>query len=111
MVTLKDAISRLHSSTITLVEEMTQLRLHVSTQKDFVDNHKAKIAKQARLIKDFVEKEDADLSSEVEELRTKLTSLQAEYSSLEKEHSTAVRKLGILSTRHTTLISETSLWE
>ena len=110
-VTLKDAISKLHASTITLVEEMTQLRLYVSTQKDVVDTHKAKVAKQARLIKDSVAKEDADLSTEVEELRTKLASLQAEYASLEKEHSTAVTKLGVLSTRHTTLISETSLWE
>ena len=54
---------------------MTQLRLHVSTQKDVVDTHKAKIAKQARLVKNFDEKEDADLSTEAEELQDKLTSL------------------------------------
>ena len=99
-VSLKDAISKLHTSTITLVDEMTQLRIHVSTQKDIVDTHKAKVAKQARLIKESVAKEDADLSTEVEELRTTLASLQAEYASLEKEHSTAVTKLGVLSTRH-----------
>ena len=62
-VTLKDAISKLHASTITLVEEMTQLRLYVSTQKDVVDTHKAKVAKQARLIKESVATEDADLCS------------------------------------------------
>jgi hypothetical protein len=62
-VTLKDAISQLRSSTITVVEEMTQLRLHVSTQKDVVDTHKAKVTKQARLVKDFHMKEDADLDT------------------------------------------------
>jgi hypothetical protein len=62
-VTLKDAISQLRTSTITVVEEMTQLRLHVSTQKDVVDTHKAKVTKQAKLVKDFHEKEDADLGT------------------------------------------------
>jgi hypothetical protein len=52
------------------------------------------------------------LGTEAEDLQEKLTSLQAEYSFfLEKPHSSAVTKLGALSNRHTTLISETSLWE
>ena len=63
---------------------MTQLRFHVSTQKDAVDTHKAKVTKQAKLVKDFHQKEDADLGTEAEELQEKLTSLQAEYTSLEK---------------------------
>jgi hypothetical protein len=64
----KDAISQLRASIITVVEEMTQLRFHVSTQKDAVDTHKAKVTKRAKLVKDFHQKEDADLGTEAEEL-------------------------------------------
>jgi hypothetical protein len=65
-VALKKAIPLLKESTATLAEDITQLKLSVSTQRETVDIHEAKVTKQAQLIKDSSNDEDADLTTPVE---------------------------------------------
>jgi hypothetical protein len=51
-VALKNAFPLLKESTAILAEEITQLKLSASIQRDTVDTHKAKVTKQTQLIKD-----------------------------------------------------------
>jgi hypothetical protein len=66
-----------------LTEEITQLKLSVSIQRDTVDIHKDKVLKQAQLSKDSSNDEDADLTTPVEELQETLHILKGEYVTLD----------------------------
>jgi hypothetical protein len=59
------------------------LKLSVSIQRDTADTHKAKVVKQAQLIKDSSNDEDADLTTPVEELQEKLQIHKGEYVTLD----------------------------
>ena len=76
-----------------------------------MDIHKAKVTKQAQLIKDSSNNVDADLTTQVEELQEILQKLKEEYVTLDKAYKTDVTKLDILITRHSILVSKTTLWE
>jgi hypothetical protein len=68
-----------------VAEEITQLKLSVLTQRDTVDIHKAKVTKQAQLIKDdSFNNEDADLTTQVEELQETLQTVRHSRQSLQK---------------------------
>ena len=66
-----------------MAEDITQLKLSVSTQRETVDIHEAKVTKQAQLIKDSSNDEDADLTTQVEELQGTLQILKGEYVTLD----------------------------
>jgi hypothetical protein len=56
--------------------EIFQLKITVSTQKDAVDIHKAKVNKQDKLVREASNSEDADLTTQVDDLKAELTKLQ-----------------------------------
>ena len=74
-VVLQNAIPLLHISTISVANEITQLKLSVSTLKDTVDIHKAKVTKHEKPIRDSSNTEDTVLTTQVEELQEGLTTL------------------------------------
>jgi hypothetical protein len=93
-VALNKAIPLLNISKATLEHEISQIQNTISSQKDSVDIHKAKLKKQGKLIN-----EDADLTTQVDDLRVQFDKLQE------------VQKLGVLTTQSSVLTSETTLWE
>ena len=110
-VALKDAFPILKESAKQLTIEIAQLKFSVSTQRDTVDIHRAKILKQVNLIKDSSNDEDADLNAPVEELQGTLSTLQEEYATLESTYKQDLTKLDVFSNRLSILIKETTLWE
>jgi hypothetical protein len=76
-----------------------------------VDTQKAKVAKQAQLIKDSSNDEDADLFTPVEELHDTLQILKGEHVTLDAAYKQDLTKLDVLINRLSTLFSETTLWE
>jgi hypothetical protein len=76
-----------------------------------VDIHEAKVTKQAQLIKDSSNNEDADLTTQVEELQETLQTLKRENVTLDTAYKNDVTRLDVLTTRHSILVSETTLWE
>ena len=94
-----------------MTEEITQLGLSVSIQRDTVDTHKAKVANQAKLIKESSNDEDEDLTISIEELQGTLQILKGEFVSLDEVYKADMTKLDVLTNRLSTLVSETTLWE
>jgi hypothetical protein len=74
-----------------------------------VDIHKAKITKQAQLIKDSSNDEDADLNTPIDELQETLRILKGEYVTLDTAYKQDLTKLDVLTTRLSILVSETAL--
>ena len=107
-VALKNALPILRESTDLLTEEISQLKLSVSIQRDTVDIHKAKVLKQAQLIKDSSNDEDTDLTTPVEELQETLHILKGEYVTLDTAYKQDLTKLDVLTNRLFTLVRGTS---
>jgi hypothetical protein len=95
----KNAIPLLKESSATLTEEITQLKLSVSIQRDTVDTHKAKVAKQAKLIKERSNNEDADLTISIEELQETLQILKGEFVSLDEAYKADMTRLNVFTNR------------
>ena len=110
-VSLKNIIPRLNSSKASLQHEISQLQITISSQKDSVDTHKAKVKKQGKLLREASSGEDADLTTQVADLRVEFDKLQAEHATLDQDYQIEVQKLEVLTTNSATLSRETSLWE
>jgi hypothetical protein len=92
----------LKESSDTLTEEIIQLRLRVSIQRDTVDTHKAKVAKQAKIIKKLSNDEDTDVTISIEELQGTLQILKGGYVSLDKACKADMTRLDVLTNRFST---------
>jgi hypothetical protein len=70
------------------------------------------VAKQGKLIKEASKADqDSDLTPGAVELKAGLTIFQNEYAAVDLAYQSDVKKLEVLTTRHTVLASETALWE
>ena len=110
-VSLKNIIPRLNSSKASLQHEISQLQITISSQKDSVDTHKAKVKKQGKLLREASSSEDADLTTQVDDLKVEFDRFQEELATLQQDYQIEVQKLEALSTNSAVLSRETSLWE
>jgi hypothetical protein len=70
--------------------EISQLQITISSQKDAVDIHKCKVKKQGKLLNEASHGEDADLTTQVDDLRVEFTKLQEEYAALDQDYQIEV---------------------
>jgi hypothetical protein len=106
--TLKDAIPLLVASASESLGVITQTQLDVSTAKQALDEHDQKA--RARAASEAAASAGADDEDLAEGLDTS-DAYKAIHEELEATHKSEVVKLNALSTRHTTLLNELSLWE
>ena len=96
-VSLKNIIPQLNSSKASLQHEISQLQITISSLKDLVDIHKAKVTKQGKLLRDALShSEDADLTFQVDDLKVELEKLQEEHAMLDQDYQTETQKLEAL---------------
>ena len=77
-VALNKAIPLLNASKTSLENEISQLKITISSQKDAMDIHKSKVKKQGKLLNEASHSEDADLTTQVDNLKVEFTKLQEE---------------------------------
>jgi chromosome segregation ATPase len=110
-VALNKAIPLLNVSKTPLEHEISQLQITISSQNDAVDIHKSKVKNKVKLLNEASHSEDADLTTQVDDLRAEFTKLHEEHATLDQDYQIGVQKLGVLTTQSSVLTSETTLWE
>ena len=102
---LTEAFPLLEASAIKLATDIAQTKLAVSTAKSAIDEHNSKArSAAASAAAGGSASEDADLTEGLSTSEDVLATLKA-------THKTADTKLTALITRHTTILSELSLWK
>ena len=103
--TLTEALPLLEASAIKLATDITQTKLAVSTAKLAIDEHSSNArSAAASAAAGGSASEDADLAEG-------LPASEDVRATLKATHKSGVTKLTALTTRHTTILSELSLWK